>query len=161
MGNYIMKKYEMDYSRTKEKALRLLEFRNHSSGELKRKLTVAGASLEDISKVIEFLKEYNLINDREYAKRLALDLKNLKKYGERRIRSELKSRGILSEDIEEAIGELPEFDEEELVGLVEKRLKGDFEKKNKDKVLRYFLNRGYSFDEIKKAIEKNEQESVL
>lgn len=159
MGIYLMKRYEkkeMDYSQTKEKALRLLEFRNHSSGELKRKLTVAGASEDDASKVIEFLKEYNLINDREYAKRLALDLKNLKKYGERRIRSELKSRGILSEYIEEAIGELPEFDEEELVRLVEKRLKGDFEKKNKDKVLRYFLNRGYSFDEIKRTIEKIE-----
>ena len=161
MGIYIMKKYEMDYSQTKEKALRLLEFRNHSSCELKRKLTVAGASEDDVLKVIEFLKEYNLINDREYAKRLALDLKNLKKYGERRIRSELKSRGILSEDIEEAIGELPEFDEEELERLVEKRLKGDFEKKNKDKVLRYFLNRGYSFDKIKRTIEKIEQESVL
>lgn len=156
-----MKKYEMDYSRTKEKALRLLEFRNHSSGELKRKLTVAGASDEDVSKVIEFLKEYNLINDRDYAKRLALDLKNLKKYGERRIRTELKSRGIITEYIEEAIGELPEFDEEELIRLVDKRLKGNFEKKNKDKVLRYFLNRGYCFDEIKRAIEKNEQESVF
>ena len=156
-----MKKYEMDYSQTKEKALRLLEFRNHSSGELKRKLTIAGASDEDASKVIEFLKEYNLINDRDYAKRLALDLKNLKKYGERRIRSELKSRGIITEYIEEAIGELPEFDEEELIRLVDKRLKGDFEKKNKDKLLRYFLNRGYTFDEIKRAIEKNEQESVF
>lgn len=159
-----MRKYEkreMDYSQTKEKALRLLEFRNHSSGELKRKLKIAGASDEDIENVIEFLKEYKLINDREYAKRLAADLKNLKKYGERRIRTELKSRGILSEDIEEAIGELPEFDEEELITMVKKRLKGDFEKKNKDKVMRYFLNRGYSFDEIKKAIENIEQESVL
>lgn len=159
-----MRKYEkkeMDYPQTKEKALRLLEFRNHSSGELKRKLLIAGASGENVEKVIEFLKEYNLINDREYAKRLALDLKNLKKYGERRIRQELSVKGISSEFIEEAVGELPEFEEEELIQLVEKRLKGDFEKKNKDRILRYFLNRGYSFDEIKRAIEQIEEESVL
>jgi len=151
-----MRKYEkkeMDYSKTKEKALRLLEFRNHSTGELHKKLKIAGSTDEDIEKVIEFLKEYNLVNDREYAKRLALDLKNLKKYGERRIRSELLTKGISSEYIEEALSELPEFDEDELVELVRKRLKGDFEKKNKDRVLRYFLTRGYSFDEIKSAIE--------
>ncbi len=154
-----MRKYEkkeLDFSGAKEKALRLLEFRNHSSGELKKKLKIAGASDEDIEKVIGFLEQYSLIDDREYAKRLALDLKNLKKYGERRIRSELLSRGINSEFIEEAISELPEFEEDELILLVEKRLKGDFEKKNKERVLRYFIGRGYSFDEIKKAIEKIE-----
>lgn len=149
-------KKEMDFSKTKEKALRLLEFRNHSSGELRKKLKIAGAADEDIERVIEFLVEYNLINDREYAKRLALDLKNLKKFGERRIRSELLSRGIDSEFVEEAILELPEFEEDQLLILVEKRLKGDFEKKNKERVLRYFIGRGYSFDEIKKTIEKIE-----
>lgn len=156
-----MQKYEkkeMDYSKTKEKALRLLEFRNHSTGELRKKLKIAGSTDEDIEKVIEFLREYNLVNDREYAKRLALDLKNLKKYGERRIRSELLTKGISSEYIEEAISELPEFEEDELFELVCKRLKGDFEKKNKDRVLRYFIARGYSFDEIKKAIENAETE---
>lgn len=158
-----MKRYEkkeMDFSKTKEKALRLLEFRNHSTGELSKKLKIAGSTDEDVEKVIEFLREYNLVNDREYAKRLALDLKNLKKYGERRIRQELLSKGIASDFVEEAISELPEFEEDELFELVRKRLKGDFEKKNKDRVLRYFLTRGYSFDEIKKAIEKIE-ESVL
>ncbi len=150
------KKKEMDFPRTKEKALRLLEFRNHSAGELRKKLKIAGALDEDIERVIDFLEEYNLINDEEYAKRLALDLKNLKKFGERRIRSELLSRGINSEFVEEAISELPEFEEDQLLKLVEKRLKGDFEKKSKERVMRYFVGRGYSFDEIKKAIEKVE-----
>ncbi len=143
-------KKEMDYSATKEKALRLLEFRNHSTGELKKKLTIAGANSEDIERVIEFLEEYSLVNDRDYAKRLALDLQNLKKYGIRRIRLELASKGISSEYIEEAIEELPEPDNDEFLALVEKRLKGDL--KNKDRVIRYFLNKGYSLDQIKGAI---------
>ena len=141
---------EMDYAATKEKALRLLEFRNHSTGELKKKLTIAGAKSEDIDRVIDFLEEYSLINDRDYAKRLALDLQNLKKYGIRRIRLELASKGISPEYIEEAVEELPEIDTDEFVAMVEKRLKGDL--KNKDKVIRYFLNKGYSFDMIKSAI---------
>lgn len=143
---------EMDYSATKEKALRLLEFRNHSKGELKKKLTIAGANSEDIDRVIEFLEEYSLINDRDYAKRLALDLQNLKKYGIRRIRLELASKGISPECIEEAVEELPEPDIDEFIAMVEKRLKGDFERKNKDRVIRYFLNKGYSLDMIKNAI---------
>ncbi|MBR3791863.1 MAG: regulatory protein RecX [Clostridia bacterium] len=143
---------EMDYSATKEKALRLLEFRNHSKGELKKKLTIAGANSEDIDRVIEFLEEYSLINDRDYAKRLALDLQNLKKYGIRRIRLELASKGISPEYIEEAVEELPEPDIDEFIAMVEKRLKGDFERKNKDRVIRYFLNKGYSLDMIKNAI---------
>ena len=143
---------EMDYSATKEKALRLLEFRNHSTGELKKKLTIAGANSEDIDKVIEFLEEYNLVDDRDYAKRLALDLQNLKKYGIIRIRQELASRGISSEYIEEAIDELPEPDNDEFLALVEKRLNGNFERKNKDRVIRYFLNKGYSLDTIKRAV---------
>ncbi len=149
-----MRKYnkEMDYSATKEKALRLLEFRNHSKGELKKKLTIAGAKSEDIDRVIEFLEEYSLINDRDYAKRLALDLQNLKKYGSRRIRLELASKGISPEHIEEAVEELPELDSDEFIAMVEKRLKGDFERKNKDRVIRYFLNKGYSLDMIKSAI---------
>lgn len=154
-----MRKYEkkeMDYPKTKEKALRLLEYRNHSEKELERKLKIAGASDEDIEKVIEFLKEYNLLNDRDYAKRLAHDLQNLKKYGSRRIYSELVSKGIEPEFIEEAISELCEFDYDVFLGMVEKRIKGDFDKKNKDRVIRYFLGSGYSYDQIKQAISELE-----
>lgn len=154
-----MRKYdkrEMDYSGAKEKALRLLEYRNHSKKELERKLKLAGVQDGDIKKVIEFLEEYSLINDRDYAKRLALDLQNLKKYGNRRIYSELAQRGIEPEYIEEAINELAEFDIDEFLEMVKKRIKGDFEKKNKDRVIRYFLNKGYSFDQIREAVSELE-----
>ena len=39
-----------------------------------------------------------------------------------------------------------------LLPLVEKRLKGDFEKKNIDKCIRYFMYRGYGFSDIKNCI---------
>lgn len=157
-----MKKYEMrevDYPRAREKALRLLEFRNHSSGEIKKKLRDYGTNEEDIERVIEFLTEYKLINDAEYAKMLSRDLKNIKRYGAARIRSELFSRGISSELVDEAVSELPEYDFDELAEMAKKRLKGNFEKKNKDKIIRYFITRGYSFDEIKRAVSLAEERS--
>ena len=150
-----MKKYEkkpMDYNKTKEKALRLLEFRTHSKKELEVKLAHAGANSEDITRVIEFLQEYNFINDKDYAKRYAMDLQNLKKIGKRRIYLELNKKGLDAEFIEEAISNLSQTDEDELLKMVDKKIKGDFDKKNKDRVIRYFLTRGYSFDEIKRCI---------
>ena len=151
-------KKEPTYEQTKEKALRLLEFRNHTKKELERKLKVFGAGEENIQAVLEFLQEYGLINDREYAKRYALDLQNLKKLGKSRIKSELFAKGIAPEFVEEAIDELSEDYADTLKELIKKRLKGDFEQKNKDRTIRYFIYRGYSFDEVKRIISELENE---
>lgn len=137
---------------TKEKALRLLEFRSHSEKELRDKLTRGGG--QGIDEVIEFCKEYHFINDSAYAKALAHDLQNLKKLGKWRIEAELKNKGISVEDIYEAMSELEEADDNILLSMVEKKLKGNFEQKNIDKAIRYFCYRGYEFSQIQSCIEK-------
>lgn len=149
---------ELTFEQVKDKALRLLEFRSHSERELTDKLKRAGAKDEDIEEILEFCRNYGFVNDRSYALRKAKDLKNLKKYGIQRIKAELYSKGIPAEYVEEAVAELDEDEEEMLLPLVEKKLKGDFEKKNVDKCIRYFLYRGYSFGDIKNCIENIKQE---
>ena len=94
----------------------------------------------------------------KYAIAKAKDLKNLKKYGKRRIKSELYSKGIDAEYVEEAVSYLDEDEEDMLLPLVEKRLKGDFEKKNIDKCIRYFMYRGYGFSDIKNCIDNIKEE---
>ena len=93
------------------------------------------------------------MNDLQYAKLKARDLKNLKKYGRHRIEAELHSRGISAEFIEEAVSEL-DFDDikDTLLPLVRKKLGGDFEKKSVDRCIRYFMYRGYDLREIKECI---------
>ena len=145
-----------DYAQTKEKALRLLEFRTHSERELFVKLKRTGAEDETINSVMEFLKEYNLIDDEKYAVNYALDLQNLKKLGKNRIAGELSKKGIAREYIQKAIDNLPDLSDGILSELVSKRLKGNFDNKNKEKAIRYFLYRGYSLDEIKKSIREAE-----
>ena len=116
---------KLTYEQTKEKALRLLDFRSHSEAELKKKLEAAGGT--EIDSVLDFCREYKLLNDEVYAKRLASDLANLKKFGRRRIKDELFARGIDSELVENAMADL-EFDESiELLPLMEKKLKNNFE----------------------------------
>lgn len=142
-----------NYEQTKDKALRLLTFRAHSEKELSEKLRVAGASDENIEKTLDFCRRYNFVDDLQYAKLKARDLKNLKKYGKRRIETELRSKGISEEFAEEALSEL-NFDdaEETLLPLVQKKLGGNFEKKSVDRCIRYFMYRGYDLREIKECI---------
>lgn len=154
-----MIKKELTKSEAKEKALRLLAFRAHSEKELSEKLKMAGAKTEDISSVMEFVKEYGFVNDTEYSVHLAKDLQNIKKYGKRRIVAELKKRGISTENIDAAITELSDEEEDALYPLIERKLGGNFEKKNIDKAIRYFIYRGYDFDDIKACIEKIRQEA--
>ena len=149
-----MKKQELNtYEQVKEKTLRLLEFRSHAEGELKMKLRRLGAKEEHIEEAIAFCKEYGFVNDEDYAFRKAKDLYNLKKYGSHRIMQELRAKGIASHIAEAAISEI-EFKEDELRPLIEKKLKGDFDKKNIDRCIRYFIYRGYDFAKIKQCIEE-------
>lgn len=151
---------ELDKKEVKEKALRYLEYRSHSEKELVVKLKRAGACDEDIPPVIDFLTEYGFLNDKEYAKHLARDMQNLKKYGKNRIVNELKFRGIAADYIEEAISELEESERDTLYPLIEKRLKNDFDRKNIEKTVRYFAYRGYNYDDIKSCIEELKEEFI-
>lgn len=147
-----MEKKKLTYEQTKEKALRLLEFRSHSEEELRQKLVRAGGS--EIERVLEFCRKYKFTDDRSYAKRLALDLQNLKKYGKRRIKEELLSKGIEYDFAEEALALLEAEESGRLMPLVEKKINNNFEQKNVDKTIRYFLYRGYNFKDIKACIDR-------
>lgn len=155
-----MDKKEPTYEEVREKALRLLAFRSHAERELEQKLLRFGAKREDLDRLMPYLREYGLVNDRTYALHLAKDLANLKKLGHHRIRAELKNRGILGEYIEEAMAELDGEEATVLLPLVEKKLGGNFEQKNIEKAIRYFAYRGYSYDDIKQCIEEIKKEQM-
>ncbi len=143
----------LTYEAVKEKALRLLEFRSHSENELRNKLRMAQANDEHIDSVISFCKEYGFINDMAYATHKANDLINLKKFGIRRVKNELKAKGIADHIIDTVMENLDKDSEKDtLITLVDKKLKGDFSDKSKDKCLRYFIYRGYDLYDIKNAI---------
>ena len=145
---------ELTKAETKEKALRLLEFRSHSEYELRSKLKEKGARDEDTDEVIEFLTEYGFLDDLKYACARARDLSNLKKYGKIRIIAELRHKGIASDIIDEAVSALETDEAEMLYPMVLKKLGGDFERKNTEKTIRYFASRGYNISDIKNVIDE-------
>lgn len=132
----------------------MLAFRAHSERELITKLQRDGYEKDYVDAVIEYLKEYNLLNDEAYAYSYAENLRKVKKFGKRRIEQELRQKGIPYEIITDAVAELDFDDTEQLCAMVSKKLGGDFERKSIDRAYRYFVSRGYGFDEIRNAIER-------
>ncbi len=153
-----MEKKMLTFEQTKNKALKYLEYRVHSERELRQKLRRAGAEERNIDMVMEFLVEYKFVNDEEFAELYIRELKNLKRFGQKRIRLELSKKGIPSEIIENAILQEEWEEEDVLLPMMRKRLGGNFERKNLEKAVRYFVYKGYSYDDINSAIDKLKME---
>jgi regulatory protein len=148
----------LTYEQAKDKALKVLEYRSHTEKELSGKLRRAGAEYDTIEEVLAFCRNYGFLNDEAYAKAYARDLVRLKKYGERRIRQELSKKGIDRDLIDEAVSELDLSEFDALYPLMEKKLAGSFDRKSIDRATRYFVYRGYSFDDINRCVQELKSE---
>ena len=73
---------KLTYEQAKNKALSILSFSANSEKDLYTKLIAKGAAEEDVLNIIEFCREYNLVNDSEYAvkkQRIYIILKDMGK----------------------------------------------------------------------------------
>ena len=80
--------------RAEEKALYLLEHRAHSKKELENKITRAEFDREAARSAVEHMEDLGLLNDEDYARRLANELFTRKRFGARRVKQELRQKGI-------------------------------------------------------------------
>ncbi len=140
----------------KNYAARLVSSRSYTEKSMKEKLMLHIGNEEISQKTIEFLKEYKLIDDFDYACRYAHDLVHLKKFGLTQVKWKLKEKGISQKLIEQVIDELDFSDRvlENLESLAQKKLAGNYDIKNIAKVKRYLASRGYSFDDINSVFAK-------
>lgn len=147
--------YENDLRRARERALYLMESRDHSYRELFDKLEKNYS--EDICfEVCNRLAEIGVINDRRYAEKLCRQLFEVKKLGQYRVRQEMRLKGLGSEIIEEAMENFSEEDEpfERLEKLVEQKYERYLtDRKGVEKVKNALARKGYSFGEIKEVLD--------
>lgn len=146
--------YENDLRRARERALYLMESRDHSYRELFDKLEKNYS--EDICfEVCNRLAEIGVINDRRYAEKLCRQLFEVKKLGRYRVRQEMRLKGLGPEIIEEAMENFSEEDEpfERLEKLVEQKYERYLtDRKGVEKVKNALARKGYSFGEIKEVL---------
>ena len=143
-------------SKAKNKAMSILNRTAISEKKLREKL--ADYSDDIVDEVINKLKEYGFINDKDLAKRIANDNSNISRFGKNKIRQNLYRKGISKEDIEETIEEIDSDEQyENALYLARKRyknLKGEDNRKVYQKLTQHLAYKGFSYDIIKSAIQE-------
>ncbi len=147
---------ESGYTKARDKAFDMLSRKPMSRKELEDKLRQSGYDEAIVFEVGEELTTLGYINDADYAA-LFLEHCMSKMWGKKKIRYEMKQKGLSDEIIAEALGVLDdEATEDEMTEVILSRYKGEdmTDMKTKARITRYFASRGFDFAQVDKAIRK-------
>lgn len=134
--------------RSKEKALWLLSFRDHSKKELKDKLKKTSDD-KSAELAVSRMEELGLINDEKFAQRHANELLNVKHLSKKGALYKLIEKGV---DKELACNVLEEFDfdpKEHIEIIINKKYANDIHnEKGKRRIIAKLQRMGYSWSDI-------------
>ena len=156
---------DSDARRAKEKALYLLEHRNHSKRELTEKIARTAASWEAAEAAAGQMEELGLVDDQAYARDRAREMFLRKRWGPLRVKQELRRKGSDGELIEELLEEYRQRDEGGLVAenvraVLETKYSGWREdEKQRRRAFAALQRRGYSYEEIREGMAWDEFEA--
>lgn len=156
---------DSDARHAKEKALYLLEHRNHSKRELTEKIARTAASWEAAEAAAGQMEELGLVDDQAYARDRAREMFLRKRWGPLRVKQELRRKGIDGELIEELLEEYRQRDEGGLVAenvraVLETKYPGWREdEKQRRRAFAALQRRGYSYEEIREGMAWDEFEA--
>ena len=138
--------------RAREKALYLLEYRNHSRKELEDKISRV-TSREAAREAACHMQELGLVDDTAYACDCARELVYRKGFARSRARWELEKKGIDRETAEYALDELHADWEEILGDVVERKYSRQLtDDTGKRRTIQALMRRGYRYEEIRPVL---------
>ena len=147
----------MDTARAKEKILKYCAYQERSQKEVKNKLYEMGLYTDQVNELMLYLIQENYLNEERFAMHFAASKMRQKKWGRRKIEVALKEKGVTEKLIKQSIAALNKIQySSNLEALIEKKnrtLKYSSEYERKQKLIRYFLGRGYLWTEIEIALE--------
>lgn len=141
---YSLEEFDMQ----KTKVMKYIIFKKRTEQEVRNKFTnsIEENMLEDI---IEYLKDAQYLNDKEYIEKTINNFKTLKNLSIKEVKYKLLSKGINKDDIEDYFYE----HKDELNEYEQKSAKNIFYKKQKDmeqdEIKQYLLKKGYKLENIK------------
>jgi len=142
--------YEESKRKVKESALNLLSYRARSIKELRDRLKKKGYEEKCIYEVIDELEEVGLVNDIEFTR--AWIRERGKSRGTFKLISELRTKGISKEIIDQVISEAKISDSEVAHNLTKHWIQSHKyldEKTLKRRLFNFLLRRGINYDTIK------------
>ena len=153
-------KHQAALHRAYEYGLYLLEKRGYSYRELYTKLMSApDAQEEAVLAALEKLTRYGFLNDARYAEQLARHFIENKKFGIRRAEYEMRHRGLSQADIDDALAPYDDAEQisAQLLEILQKKyaryLTDPDDRKSTEKVTAALVRRGYTYQQIRYAIE--------
>lgn len=137
-------------------AVKYLSLKLRTSYEINQKLSELGYDEEIINKVIENLQEINYIDDYQYTIKYITEKIKLQPKSKKMLSMELSYKGISDDIIDQAFEEI-DLDEEGIAyKLIEKKFSKatSFDEKTIQKMRNFLGNRGFSYQQMSKAISR-------
>lgn len=141
---------EDEFIKCKNSALRTVEKTYKTEKELRDKLTEKGFEEDTIKRAIEFLKEYNLLNDEKYAEMYIKD--RLRSQGRNKIKYALIRKGVSEDILLDKLSNIDTEDENDTAFKLAEKKYNILKKKESDKyklsqkLFRFLLSKGYDYD---------------
>lgn len=145
-----------EFDKEKTKVLKYIIYKKRSEQEVRKKFT---GSIEEnlLEDIIEYLKQANYIDDKEYIQKTVNNFIALKNLSIKEIRYKLLAKGLNKSEIEDYIYE----NKEELENYETKSAENLIYKKassmEQEEIKEYLIKKGYQIDNINKAIETFEK----
>ena len=142
-----------EFDKEKTKVLKYIIYKKRSEQEIRNKFakTIDENMLEDI---IEYLKEANYINDKEFIEKTINNFKILKNLSIKEMKYKLMAKGLNKDDIEDYFyenkEELEEYETKSASNIIYKKS----DSMEQDEIKQYLLKKGYKRDSINRAFEK-------
>ena len=142
-----------EFDKEKTKVLKYIIYKKRSEQEIRNKFakTIDENMLEDI---IEYLKEANYINDKEFIEKTINNFKILKNLSIKEMKYKLMAKGLNKDDIEDYFYENKEELEEYEIKSASNIIYKKSDSMEQDEIKQYLLKKGYKMDSINRAFEK-------
>lgn len=131
---------------------RATQYRSKKTGEIKER---EGVSKAIADRVFERLQNKGYINDESFARYWVENRNQTKGTSKRKLQSELQAKGIERRIIDDALSSTERNDTEELTKIIAKKRS---KYPDRQKLMAYLARQGFSFDDIKSALDADDYE---
>ena len=153
----------MTEERALQKLAALCSQSEHCTSEMKEKMTRWGIEDDAQQRVMEYLVANRYVDDRRYARSFVNDKLKYNKWGPRKIEQALWMKHIDDSILQEA---LDDVDNAEYICVLRpllqskrKTTKAESDYEMNQKLLRFAIGRGFTFEQVKEVIDDVEEEN--
>jgi len=145
------------FRKARERALRLISYRDRSESEIRRRLVGSDFPEDIVEEVIDHLTRMGLLDDRKFCREWVASRTAAKPMGRTRLASELRSRGVDAQIVEEALEVLdPESELDLARSTAQSRLRkmDRADPSVRNKLGSFLRRRGFDWDVITRVLDE-------